>query len=129
MVTYCNIVCVYVLEEVQRKMAPLRNFLTLRQKIEVINIAEQENLDVRNLGKRFNISKTQSAEIVKQKENIRRRSQSGDNLDIKSLKLKGDAAQIVKICLEWFARARSENTLISGPLIKAKERARPGGKL
>lgn len=107
--------------------------------MELINTAEEENLNVRKLGKRyavvffsillttifvnnfrFNISKTQAAEIVKRKESIRRQWQSGENLDQKSIKLKGDAAQIDKICFEWFARARSQNIPISGPLIKAK---------
>ncbi|XP_050307028.1 tigger transposable element-derived protein 6-like [Anthonomus grandis grandis] len=101
-------------------MAPVRNFLTLRQKIEVVNIAEQESLNVRKLGERFNISKSQAAEIVKNKEIIRRQWQSGENLDQKSAKLKGEAAQIDRVCFEWFARARNQKIPISGPLIKTK---------
>lgn len=57
---------------------------------------------------------------MKQKEIIRRQWQSGDNLDQKTTKLSGDAAQIDKICLEWFIRARSQHIPISGPLVKAK---------
>lgn len=69
---------------------------------------------------RFNISKTQAADILKNKESIRRKWHSGENLDMKSIKLKGSAAQIDKMCFEWFARARSQNIPISGSLVKAK---------
>lgn len=57
---------------------------------------------------------------MRQKENIRRQWQSGCNLDQKTTKLKNEAAQIDRICYEWFARARSQHIPISGPLVKAK---------
>ncbi|XP_050293635.1 tigger transposable element-derived protein 6-like [Anthonomus grandis grandis] len=88
--------------------------------MEVVNIAEQESLNGRKLGERFNISKSQAAEMVKNKEIIRRQWQSGENLDQKSAKLKGEAAQIDRVCFEWFARARNQKIPISGPLIKTK---------
>ncbi|EEZ99118.2 Tigger transposable element-derived protein 3-like Protein [Tribolium castaneum] len=101
-------------------MAPRKTFFTLRQKIEVINVAEREHLSVRKLGERFNISKTQAAHIVKHKDNIRKRWQSGENLDQKKRKLKNEAAQIDKMCFEWFVHARNQQISITGPLIKAK---------
>lgn len=75
---------------------------------------------IHNNNFRFKISKTQASEIIKQKEIIRRQWQSSDNLEQKTKKLKGDAAQIDKICLEWFIRARNQHIPISGPLIKTK---------
>lgn len=34
-------------------MAPVKTFLTLREKMDVINVAEQEHLSVRKLGDRY----------------------------------------------------------------------------
>nr|CAI5822644.1 unnamed protein product [Callosobruchus analis] len=56
---------------------------------------------------RFKISKIQAADIIKHKDIILKRWQSGDNLDQKTNKIKGFAAQIDKNCFDWFVRASS----------------------
>lgn len=48
-------------------MAPAKQFLTLQQKIKVIEVYNQEKLSVRKLSERFKIGKTQAAEIIKNK--------------------------------------------------------------
>ncbi|CAH1969285.1 unnamed protein product [Acanthoscelides obtectus] len=39
--------------------------------MEVVNVLDRESVSVRHLAKRFNIGKTQAAEIAKNKEDIR----------------------------------------------------------
>ncbi|XP_044755145.1 tigger transposable element-derived protein 6-like [Coccinella septempunctata] len=52
-------------------MAPRKKLLSLGEKMEVINTSEKENLSVRKLAEKFSIGKTQAAEIIKNKNNIR----------------------------------------------------------
>ncbi|XP_045467026.1 tigger transposable element-derived protein 6-like [Harmonia axyridis] len=101
-------------------MAPRKRFLTLKEKMELINIAEKENSSVRKLAERFNIGKTQAAAIVKQKDRIRDMWQSGDSLQQKLCRLKNIPEKIDRDCLDWFSRVRNQNIPVSGPLIKAK---------
>ncbi|XP_066260445.1 tigger transposable element-derived protein 3-like [Euwallacea similis] len=102
-------------------MAPLKKrFITLKEKIELINIAEKDNLSVRKLAEKFKIGKSQAAEILQKKEKFRKMWQSGDSLGQKLNRLKNVTQKIDKECLDWFSRIRSQNVPISGPLIKAK---------
>lgn len=41
-----------------------RHSLSLKQKIEVVNFYEKEKFSVRDLAKKFNIGKTQAANII-----------------------------------------------------------------
>ncbi|CAH2010592.1 unnamed protein product [Acanthoscelides obtectus] len=52
-------------------------------KMEVVNVLDRESVSVRHLAKRFNIGKTQAAEIAKNKEDIRSKWQSGTNINQK----------------------------------------------
>ncbi|XP_066146779.1 tigger transposable element-derived protein 6-like [Euwallacea fornicatus] len=88
--------------------------------IELINIAEKDNLSVRKLAEKFKIGKSQAAEILQKKEKFRKMWQSGDSLGQKLNRLKNVPQKIDKECLDWFSRIRSQNIPISGPLIKAK---------
>ncbi|CAH1966862.1 unnamed protein product [Acanthoscelides obtectus] len=51
--------------------------------MEVVNVLDRESVSVRNLAKRFNIGKTQAAEIAKNKEDIRSEQDLPDFPDIK----------------------------------------------
>lgn len=101
-------------------MAPSKKLLSLREKMEVVNTAENEHLSVRKLAEKFNIGKTQAAEIVKNKNNIRLQWESGSNTDQKKGFLRPDGLQIDKVCFNWFSRSRSQNIPISGTIVKAK---------
>ncbi|KAJ8950885.1 hypothetical protein NQ318_011185 [Aromia moschata] len=101
-------------------MAPKKNVLTLKEKLEVVKVLENEKLSVRDLAKKFNIGKTQAAQIAKHKEEIRTKCQSGINLDQKKGFLKTEGLNIDSLCYEWFSTARSQNVPVSGPLVKAK---------
>ncbi|XP_066153520.1 tigger transposable element-derived protein 6-like [Euwallacea fornicatus] len=99
---------------------PKKRFITLKEKIELINIAEKDNLSVRKLAEKFKIGKSQAAEILQKKEKFRKMWQSGDSLGQKLNRLKNVPQKIDKECLDWFSRIRSQNIPISGSLIKAK---------
>lgn len=47
-----------------------REFLTLNEKVEILKTRDNESLRCRQLGDRFNILKTQAADIVREKEKI-----------------------------------------------------------
>ncbi|KAK9731584.1 hypothetical protein QE152_g13522 [Popillia japonica] len=98
-------------------MMPSKKLLSLRKKLEVVNVSEKEHLSVRKLAEKINTGKTQAAEIVKNKDNIRLQWESGDNVNQKRVPLKTDGLQIDNA---WFSRARSQNIPISGSLVKAK---------
>ncbi|KAJ3615426.1 hypothetical protein MTP99_007389 [Tenebrio molitor] len=101
-------------------MAPKKNMLTLKEKMEVVNVLDKEKLSVRALAKRFNIGKTQAAELAKKKEDIRSKWQSGVNVNQKKSLLKPEGLNIDKMCYQWFVKARSQNIPITGPLVKTK---------
>lgn len=122
-------------------MAPKKHMLTLKEKMEVVNVLDRERLSVRGLAKRlvmefnlsqtntiryisccyrFNIGKTQAAEITKKKDDIRSKWQSGINVNQKKSFLKTEGLNTDKLCFEWFAKARTQNIPISGQLVKAK---------
>ncbi|XP_050298576.1 tigger transposable element-derived protein 6-like [Anthonomus grandis grandis] len=101
-------------------MAPKKRMLSLKEKMEVVNVLDRESVSVRHYAKRFNIGKTQATEIAKNKENIRSKWQSGTNINQKKDFLKKEGFAINKTCFEWFVKARSQNIPISGPLVKIK---------
>lgn len=56
----------------------------------------------------------------KNMETIRSKWQSGVNVHQKRSFLKEGGSEIDKMCFDWFAKARSQNIPISGPIVKAK---------
>lgn len=69
---------------------------------------------------RFNIGKTQAAEIARNKDKIRTKWLSGINVNQKKSFLRTEGFNIDRLCYEWFSRARSQNIPVSGSLVKAK---------
>nr|CAI5817903.1 unnamed protein product [Callosobruchus analis]CAI5846845.1 unnamed protein product [Callosobruchus analis] len=94
-------------------MAPNRKILTLKQKIEIVEVHNKEKLSVRNLSKRFNIAKTQASEIIKQKE-ILKKWVSNSNLNEKRSFLSGEGTKIDKLCYDWFIAARHKEIPLTG---------------
>nr|CAI5856409.1 unnamed protein product [Callosobruchus analis] len=95
-------------------MAPNRKLLTLKQKIEIVEVHNKEKLSVRNLYKRFNIGKTQASEIIKQKEILLKKWMSNSNLNEKRSFLSGEGTKIDKSCYNWFIAARHKGTPLTG---------------
>lgn len=98
-------------------MSPKRKVLTLKQKINVIETCDREKLSVRDLAKRFEIGKTQAADIIKNKELLLRKFRSNVNVNEKRSFLKEEGRNIDSLCYEWFTRARSKNIPLSGNII------------
>lgn len=101
-------------------MPPKKRMLTLQEKIDVIKTADKEKLGVRNLAGRFNIGKTQAAEILKNKEELLKKFSSHVNPLQKRSFFKTEGLNIDKLCYEWFVKARNKNIPLSGPIIKSK---------
>ncbi|EDW71327.1 tigger transposable element-derived protein 3 [Drosophila virilis] len=103
-----------------------KKVLSLKEKMEVISAYDQTNSSVRALAKRFNIGKTQAALIVRDRETIRSRWLSGENINTKRSFLNTDGKKLDSMCYDWFCKLSSaHNTPISGSAIqeKAKELA------
>ncbi|XP_017054024.1 tigger transposable element-derived protein 6 [Drosophila ficusphila] len=99
-----------------------RKLLTLEEKMEVIQVQEHNKLTVRDLAKRFNIGKTQAADILKQKEVIREGLKSGE-LKMNQMRrhpLSQQGAHIDELIFDWFSGARSENILVTGEMVREK---------
>ncbi|EDW90061.1 tigger transposable element-derived protein 6 [Drosophila teissieri] len=99
-----------------------RTLLTLEEKMEVIRSQERNKLTVRDLAKRFNIGKTQAADILKHKQSIKEGLLTGE-LKMNQMRrnpLSQRGAQIDEMCFDWFSRVRSENIPISGEMVREK---------
>lgn len=48
-------------------MSAKRRVLTLKEKMDIVTVYNKEKLSVRDLSKRFNIGKTQAADIIKKR--------------------------------------------------------------
>lgn len=106
---------------VESSVLPKRRLLTLKEKMEVVDtLGRHKKLSVRDLAEKFNIGKTQAAAIVKNKDKIRSKWVAGENKHQKKSFLKGDGLSVDKMCFEWFARGRSKNTNLTGPMVKAR---------
>ncbi|XP_054724897.1 tigger transposable element-derived protein 6-like [Uloborus diversus] len=105
-------------------MASKRKRLTLKEKIEVINVAENEKLSLRDLGEKFKISKNQVSNVLKEKEEIKRLWITNSNENSKTVKFrKTEGEDIDQIVFKWFSAIGGKNIPVSGVLLqeKAKE--------
>lgn len=91
-----------------------RSILTLKQKIEVIELYNKEKLTVRNLSKRFAIGKTQASEIIKKREDLMKKWYSNANLNEKRSFFSAEGSTIDQLCYEWFVAARNKGIPLSG---------------
>lgn len=95
-------------------MSQKRSILTLKQKVEIVQVHDQEKLSARGIAKRFNIGKTQAAAIIKNKTKLIEKWYSNTNISEKRSFLKSDGTNIDRQCFEWFTKARSKGTPVSG---------------
>lgn len=100
-------------------MAP-RKFLTLKEKVAIIDYHKREKCGVRKLSEVFKIGKTQAAEIVKKQEELVKEWHLNGNEQRIKLFQSGSGALIDKATLEWFGKIRSQNVPASGPMIQVK---------
>lgn len=97
-----------------------RKILTLKEKVDVINIFDKEKLSVRELAKRCNIGKTQAADIIKNRNELMLRWSSNANVNQKRTFCKTEGLNVDKLCYEWFLKARNNGIPISGTLVRSK---------
>ncbi|GBM34417.1 Tigger transposable element-derived protein 4 [Araneus ventricosus] len=102
-------------------MASKRKRLNLKEKINVLEVAEKEKLRVRSLAERLHVGKTQISELLKNKEGIRKMwvLNSNENLKFRTT----ETSEIDEVLMKWFRSARAKNIPVSGVLLqeKAKE--------
>lgn len=95
-------------------MSTKRHTLTLREKIDIVKVYEGERLSVRDLANRFNIGKTQAAEIIKKRTELLNKWHSNVNTAERRSFLKPEGLHIDRLCYEWFIKARSKGIPLSG---------------
>ncbi|XP_050294912.1 jerky protein homolog [Anthonomus grandis grandis] len=101
-------------------MSSKRKGLTLKEKVDVIEIFNKDKLSVRDLAKRFGMGKTQAAEIIKNKDVLLSKFHLNVNVNEKRSFLREKGRNIDRQCYEWFIRARSKNIPLSGTIVKTK---------
>lgn len=99
-------------------MSKKRVFLTLGQRIEVIESHEKGNSE-RKLSDIFGCGKTQINKILKDKVAIRKEWENFKFRDVKRMRTE-KFLNINEALMEWFRAARAKNIPISGPLMKEK---------
>ncbi|XP_014260374.1 tigger transposable element-derived protein 6 [Cimex lectularius] len=102
-------------------MSP-RKFLTVKEKVQMIEFNKKNKLSVRKLANQFKVSKTQIADILKHEAEIVKSYRENDIGETTSRVFHGvtGGAVIDKAVLEWFQRVRAQKIPISGPIIQAK---------
>ncbi|XP_067634455.1 tigger transposable element-derived protein 4-like [Eurosta solidaginis] len=106
--------------KVRNNMAPKKKVLSIKEKMEIINVFVKDKLSVRGVAKSFNIGKPQAAEINKNKEKMHSKWESGVNVHQKRSFLKKGGSKINKMYFNWFTKARRQNIPTSGPILKGK---------
>ena len=97
--------------------------MNLKEKIDVLEVAEKEKLSVRSLAERFHVGKTQISELLKEKEEIRKMWVLNSNENLKNLKFrKTETSEIDEVLMKWFRSARAKNIPVSGVLLQEKAR-------
>lgn len=97
-----------------------KRMLTLKEKIEILNWHEQNKVSVRNVATKFEIGKTQAANIIQKKEEIMKKWHECGNNTVKRNFLKTNGLKIDQLTYEWFIKARNKNIPLSGPIVRSK---------
>ncbi|XP_071054691.1 tigger transposable element-derived protein 6-like [Onthophagus taurus] len=97
-----------------------KKMLMLKEKMEIVYLLDKEKLSVRDIAKKFKIGKAQAAKIIKDKEKIRKKWQSGVSVKTKKNFLSSEGSKIDKACFEWFVKAKNQNIAVSGSFVKKK---------
>lgn len=104
-------------------MSSKRKRLTLKEKIELIDVSEKEKLSLRDLGQKFGISKNQASHVLQEKEEVRKLWIMNSNENLKTVKFrKTEASEIDSIVFNWLSVIRAKNIPVSGVLLQEKAR-------
>ena len=88
--------------------------LTLKERVSVVKEAEKGKF-CRSIAEEIGVGKTQIQSIVKEKEEIMKRWESGNRGDATYTKPRTASCQdIDEVMWEWFSRAREKNIPVSG---------------
>ncbi|GBM25939.1 hypothetical protein AVEN_94378-1 [Araneus ventricosus] len=99
-------------------MESKRKRLRLKEKIDVLEVAEKEKLSVLCLSERFKVGKTQISELL-----IRKMWMVNSNKNSKNLKFhKIERSEIYEVVIKWFRSARAKKIPISVVLFQEKAR-------
>ncbi|KAI4468551.1 hypothetical protein MML48_2g00007876 [Holotrichia oblita] len=101
-------------------MASKRNYLTLKEKIEIVEVYKSEKLSNRELAKRFGIGKTQTANIIKNRDDLLKALHANVNVNKKQCFINKGGADVDRMCYEWFIKARSKGIPLSGLIVQSK---------
>lgn len=118
-----------------------RKMLSLKEKIDILNGYKNENTLVRVLAKRqiienrinidkliwlvsirFDIGKTQTSLIVRNKEGLKARSITGENINSEKNFINSKGKNIDAMVYDWFCKVWSQNTPLLGPIVQEKAR-------
>ncbi|GBM46214.1 hypothetical protein AVEN_270221-1 [Araneus ventricosus] len=102
-------------------MASKKKRLNLKEKIDVLEVAEKEKLSARSLPEHCHVGKTHISELLKNKEGIRKMWILDSNE--RRLKFrKTETSETDEVLMKWFRCARAKNIPESGVLIQEKAR-------
>lgn len=101
-------------------MSSSRKRLTLKEKVEVIRVRDNEKLSVRGLSTKFSVGKTQISDILKKRNEILKAWSTNENQESKRVFPKTQGLIIDNLTFEWFCRARANRIPLSGTIIREK---------
>ncbi|KAG8227672.1 hypothetical protein J437_LFUL006983, partial [Ladona fulva] len=94
-------------------MAAKRKWLSLEEKIQVLEKFDKFNMSQRNLAEQFEVDKTQILTILKDRESISKMWRENTCSPSAKKKLKTEAIKIDVTVFEWFCATRQRSILIS----------------
>lgn len=101
-------------------MASKRKWLSLEEKVSVIEEAEKSKKSQRQLAEQFDVGKTQILKILKDREEIYKSwRENSCNLQMKK-KVKTEAGEIDSIVYDWFCAVRMKKIPVTGPMLQEK---------
>jgi len=101
-------------------MSRKRKILTLEDRVAVLTKIDSGK-SCRGIAEELGVGKTQIQNIVKNREDIKKRWESSENKVKKYTKVrKMGYDELDKVVREWFTRARAKNIPVSGRLIQER---------
>lgn len=101
-------------------MASKRKWLTLEEKVQVIDEFEKTKMSHRQLAEKFAVGKTQIATILKDKEGIYKSWRENGFSEKSKKRLKTEAFEIDSVLYDWYCAARQKKIPVSGPILQEK---------
>ncbi|XP_050315264.1 uncharacterized protein LOC126749591 [Anthonomus grandis grandis] len=99
-------------------MTDKRKYLSIKEKMKIIEVSETTGLSSRKLAQKFQVGKTQVTNLLKNKADIRRRYQEGGNDERKRIFPKKKLA-VDQLVYKWFCQTRSRGISITRGKIQA----------